>query len=159
VRNSTWLNRLEADHDNLRAALDGLEANGDTQLALKLAGALYRFWSMRGHLAEGQTRLDRLLAADEAPTAARARALNGAAVMAISRGDPLAAKERSEDALALHRRLGDDWGAAYSVPTASLGRRASSAIRNGAAGGCSRGKGDRRSALNARGGAAHQTRP
>jgi hypothetical protein len=49
---------------------------------------------MRGHLAEGQTRLERLLAADEAPTAARARALNGAAVMAISRGDPLAAKER-----------------------------------------------------------------
>jgi predicted ATPase len=115
-----WLNRLEADHDNLRAALDGLEANGDTQLALKLAGALYRFWSMRGHLAEGQTRLERLLAADEAPTAARARALNGAAVMAISRGDPLAAKERSEDALALHRRLGDDWGAAYSVFSLAL---------------------------------------
>jgi predicted ATPase len=115
-----WLNRLEADNDNLRAALDGLEANGDTQLALKLAGALYRFWSMRGHLAEGQTRLERLLAADEAPTAARARALNGAAVMAISRGDPLAAKERSEDALALHRRLGDDWGAAYSVFSLAL---------------------------------------
>jgi predicted ATPase len=115
-----WLDRLEADHDNLRAALDGLEAYGDTQLALKLAGALYRFWNMRGHFAEGQARLERLLAADEAPTAARARALNGAAVMAITRGDPLAAKARSEDALALHHRLGDDWGAAYSVFSIAL---------------------------------------
>jgi predicted ATPase len=115
-----WLDRLEAEHDNLRAALDWLEAHGDTQLALKLAGALYRFWNMRGHFAEGQARFERLLAADEVPTAARARALNGAAVMAISRGDPLAAKKRSEDALALHRRLGDDWGAAYSVFSLAL---------------------------------------
>jgi predicted ATPase len=115
-----WLDRLEAEHDNLRAALDWLEANGDTQLALKLAGALYRFWNMRGHFAEGQARFERLLAADEVPTAARARALNGAAVMAISRGDPLAAKKRSENALALHRRLGDDWGAAYSVFSLAL---------------------------------------
>ena len=115
-----WLDRLEADHDNLRAALDALEASGDTQLALKLAGALYRFWQMRCHFAEGQTRLERLLAADEQPTAARARAFNGAAVMAISRGDPLTAKERSEEALALHHRLGDDWGAAYSVFSIAL---------------------------------------
>jgi predicted ATPase len=115
-----WLDRLEADHDNLRAALDGLEAHRDTQLALKLAGALYRFWNMRGHFGEGEARLERLLAADEAPTAARARALNGAAVMAITRGDPLAAKARSEDALALHHRLGDDWGAAYSVFSIAL---------------------------------------
>ena len=115
-----WLDRLEAEHDNLRAALDGLESYGDTQLALKLAGALYRFWSMHGHFAEGRARLERLLAADEAPTAARARALNGAAVLAIPGGDLLAAKERSEDALALHRRLGDDWGAAYSVFSLAL---------------------------------------
>ena len=110
-----WLDRLEAEHDNLRAALDWLEALGDTQLTLRLSGALYRFWYMRGHFAEGRSRLERLLAADKQPTAMRARALNGAAVMAMNTGDPVTAKARSEEALALHRRLGDEWGAAYSV--------------------------------------------
>jgi predicted ATPase/class 3 adenylate cyclase len=110
-----WLGRLEREHDNLRAALDRLEAAGETQLALQLAGALYRFWYMRGHFPEGRTRLERLLRADEDPTAARARALNGAAVMAGSTGDPATATLRSKEALALHRELGDAWGVAYSV--------------------------------------------
>src|SRR2546428_2362650 len=70
---------------------------------------------MRGHFAEGRSRLEGLLGADEQPTTARARALNGAAVMAMNTGNPLAAKEWSEAALVLHRRVGDEWGAAYSV--------------------------------------------
>jgi predicted ATPase len=110
-----WLDRLEQEHDNLRAALDRLEALGDIQLALQLAGALYRFWYMRGLFAEGRTRLERLLTVEEQATATRARALNGAAVMALNTGDPVGAKERSEEALGLHRRLRDEWGAAYSV--------------------------------------------
>jgi non-specific serine/threonine protein kinase len=110
-----WLNRLEREHDNLRAALDWLEASGETQLALQLAGALYRFWYLRGHFAEGRPRLERLLDVDANRTSARARALNGAAVMAISTGDLAAARLRSEEALALHRELGDAWGSAYSV--------------------------------------------
>ena len=109
------LDRLSAEHDNLRAALEELEVAGDIQRALGLAGALYRFWYMRGHFAEGRRRLDTLLALDASPTAARARALNGAAVMALNTGDPAAARERSEEALALHSALGDEWGAAYSV--------------------------------------------
>src|SRR5205823_3402896 len=60
-----WLGRLEREHDNLRSALDGLEAAGETQPALRLAGALFRFWYLRGHFPEGRTRLERLLAADE----------------------------------------------------------------------------------------------
>jgi hypothetical protein len=110
-----WLNRLEREHDNLRAALDRLEASGETQLALQLAGALYRFWYLRGHFAEGRPRLERLLDVDANRTAARARALNGAAVMAGSTGDPTTDRLRSEEALALHRELGDAWGIAYSV--------------------------------------------
>jgi len=110
-----WLNRLEREHDNLRAALDRLEASGETQLALQLAGALYRFWYLRGHFAEGRPRLERLLDLDGNRTAARARALNGAGVMAGSTGDPATDKLRSEEALALHRELGDAWGIAYSV--------------------------------------------
>ena len=110
-----WLNRLEREHDNLRAALDRLEASGETQLALQLAGALYRFWYLRGHFADGRPRLERLLDIDANRTAARARALNGAAVMAGSTGDPVTDRLRSEEALALHRELGDAWGIAYSV--------------------------------------------
>src|SRR5205085_3175057 len=110
-----WLDRLEAEHDNLRAALDRLEAAGETQLALRLAGALYRFWYMRGHFREGLSRIERLLALDTSPTAARARALNGAAVMAVNTSDQAAARERSDEALALHQEHGDEWGAAYSI--------------------------------------------
>jgi predicted ATPase len=110
-----WLNQLEREHDNLRAALDRLEAWGETQLALQLAGALYRFWYLRGHFADGRPRLERLLDIDANRSAARARALNGAAVMAGSMGDPVTDRLRSEEALALHRELGDAWGIAYSV--------------------------------------------
>ena len=110
-----WLDRLEAEHDNLRAALDRLEAAGETQLGLRLAGALYRYWYMRGQLAEGRRRLEAALRADERPTAARARALNGAAVMAADGGELATGRLRAEEALALHRQLGDASGATYSI--------------------------------------------
>jgi predicted ATPase/class 3 adenylate cyclase len=108
-----WLDRLEREHDNLRAALDRLERSSETQRALQLAGALSRFWYMRGYLAEARRVLESALRADERPTAARARALNGAAAMAVS--DLATARLRAEEALALYRSLGDVWGATYSV--------------------------------------------
>ena len=52
--------------------------------------------------------------ADERPTAARGKALNGAASLAVNTGDAATARHRAEEALALHRTLGDAWGAAYS---------------------------------------------
>jgi predicted ATPase len=118
-----WLERLDAEHDNLRAALDSDEGAAETQNALQLAGALYRFWYMRGHLREARTRIERLLAADGRPTAYRARALDGAAAMLLNTGSAADARERSLAALALHRELGDEWGIAYSV--FSLGLAAS----------------------------------
>jgi predicted ATPase/class 3 adenylate cyclase len=110
-----WLGRLDAEHDNLRAALDRLEAVGETQLVLRLAGALSEFWGIRGHIAEGRRRLEAALAADDRPSAARAKALNGAADLAIGEADRATLQARAEEALALHRRLGDDWGAAESL--------------------------------------------
>ncbi len=79
-----WLDRLEREHDNFRAALDRLEASGDSETALRLAAALWRFWYLRGHLAEGRRRLESALRADERPTAARGKALNGAASLAVN---------------------------------------------------------------------------
>jgi tetratricopeptide (TPR) repeat protein len=109
-----WLDRLESERDNFRAALDRLEALGETKLTTRLAGALWRFWYLRGPLAEARRRLERALSADDGPTAARAKALNGAAVMAINTGDTDSAKLRAKEGMALHRSLGDEWGAAYS---------------------------------------------
>ena len=109
-----WLDRLEREHDNLRAALDRLETLCERELALRLVAALWRFWYLGGHLAEGRRRLERVLRTDDRPTAARAKALNGAAVMAVNTGDTATARLRAEEALALHRTLGDTWGAAYS---------------------------------------------
>jgi tetratricopeptide (TPR) repeat protein len=110
-----WLDRLEREHDNLRAALDQLETSGETELALRLAGAVSEFWDERGHLAEGRRRLERALVADGRPTTARARALNGAAALALNGGDAATARLRAEEGLALHRKLGDEWGTAESA--------------------------------------------
>ena len=110
-----WLDRLEVENDNIRAALDRLESSGQTQLALQMAGAFHRYWYLRGHLVEGWRVLDRLLRTDQRPTAARARALNGAAAVATNVGDQTAARLRVEEALTLNRTLGDAWGAAYAV--------------------------------------------
>jgi predicted ATPase/class 3 adenylate cyclase len=102
-----WLDRLEREHDNLRAALDQLTAAREGELVQRLAGALARFWDERGHLAEGRRRLEVALRLDSRSTPARGKALNGAADMAVSMGDATAARAWADDALVLHRELGD----------------------------------------------------
>jgi tetratricopeptide (TPR) repeat protein len=102
-----WLDRLEREHDNLRAALDHLTATGEGELVQRLTGALARFWDERAHLAEGRRRLEAALGLDHRPTLTRGKALNGAADMAVSMGDAAAARAWAEEALALHRDLGD----------------------------------------------------
>ncbi|CAA9576383.1 MAG: Transcriptional regulator, AfsR family, partial [uncultured Thermomicrobiales bacterium] len=82
-----WLARLEAEHDNLRAALVWAEGH-EPESCLRLAGALWRFWYARGHLAEGLRRLEAAVArADGRPADACARALLGAGVLADLQGD------------------------------------------------------------------------
>ena len=110
-----WLDRLERELDNLRGALDWLEASRDWQLALRLAGAMSEFWSEGEHVPEGRHRLESALQWDERPTAARAKALNAAAHMARVTGDASAARLRADEALQLHRTLGDGRGTAYSL--------------------------------------------
>jgi predicted ATPase/class 3 adenylate cyclase len=110
-----WLDSLESEHDNIRVALDRLAAQGDTQLALELAEAVWRFWKMRGHQLEAQPRLESLLALDQEPTAARGHALNAVAGMAVDNGEYETGTLYAEQALAIHREHGDAWGVARAT--------------------------------------------
>jgi predicted ATPase len=109
------LDRLSPEHDNFRAALDRLSALGETQLALRLAGALQRLWYHRAHLAEGRRRLEDALAADASPTPARAYAAHGAALMTLEVGDISATRKWAEEALAISEGLEDAWLTALST--------------------------------------------
>jgi predicted ATPase len=114
-----WYPRLEADNDNLRAALDHLQESGQSQSALQLAGTLSAFWES-GYLTEGRRRLEGLLRGDDSPTAARAKALDGAAVMARQMGDAKAAIGRAEEARTLYGELADGFGTASASMTLGL---------------------------------------
>jgi predicted ATPase/class 3 adenylate cyclase len=110
-----WHDRLEAELDNIRTALDTLEASGETEDVLLLAGSLGEFWAVKGHLTEGRRRIEHALEADRSPTTARAKALNAAADLATGSGDPATARARAEEGLALNRELGDRRGTADSL--------------------------------------------
>jgi predicted ATPase/DNA-binding SARP family transcriptional activator/DNA-binding CsgD family transcriptional regulator len=83
-----WLERLEREHDNLRAALSWALERGEVELALRLAGALWTFWQAHGHEGERRKWLEEALANDDrASVAARAKALEGMCWMAIDQRD------------------------------------------------------------------------
>jgi len=96
-----WLDVLDQERDNLRFALDHAHSNGDAELELRLVVALWRFWWVRGHLAEGRSRLETALArAHEVPPALRADAYRSGAGIAWSQGDHERARELAELGLA-----------------------------------------------------------
>ena len=99
-----WLDRLEAEHDNLRAALDWCREDGTgAEPGLRLARALYRFWRVRGYLAEGRERLAAATghAGAHAYPLARAAALRFASGLEQVQGNMAAARALAEEALAL----------------------------------------------------------
>jgi len=114
-----WLERLEMEHDNLRAALSwALGQEEETELELRLGGALGEFWHLRGYLSEGRRWLQAGLAKGEATlTAARTRALARAGYIAWEQGDYPHSVALSEESLTLSRKLGDATGAAAALYT------------------------------------------
>ena len=113
-----WLQQLEEEHENLRAALSwNLEEAGSGGGGLRLCGALERFWNTRGHLSEGRVWCARALgkAGGEVPTLERAKALNTAATLAYYQGDYLAAQTLYDDSLAIRRDLSDPVGIARTL--------------------------------------------
>ena len=111
-----WLDLLEREQANLRAAIDWLRDEGQLEEALRLGGALWRFWWLRGDVDEGRHQLESLLAqtVTVAP-AVRAKALNGAGVLAESRGDWDTATRFHQESLEISRRIGDQRGVAWSL--------------------------------------------
>ncbi|HEX2090530.1 MAG TPA: adenylate/guanylate cyclase domain-containing protein [Actinomycetota bacterium] len=116
-----WLNRLEAELNNIRAVMDRLEDTGNYELVLRLGGALLRFWYLKSHQAEAQRRLERALGASSAETWHRARALHAAAAMAHDLGDRATTRLRIQEAIAIYRKLGDKRGIAWANLSAGLG--------------------------------------
>ncbi len=120
-----WLERLEREHDNLRAALNwalehrsGNEGEQCKELALRLAGALRQFWYFHGHFVEGYAFLKRALAesAGAAP-AVLAKALLTAAILALAGGEKQQMVALAEEGLALYRKLEDQDGIGFSLFT------------------------------------------
>jgi non-specific serine/threonine protein kinase len=98
-----WVERLEEEHDNIRAALSWSLGQGqDAELALRIGAALGAFWYLRGYFSEGRKWLEEALAqSSRAPTAARARALHRVSWLALLQGDLDRAEEASEGGLGL----------------------------------------------------------
>ena len=130
-----WLERIDADLDNLRAAQEWALA-WDPPRAVQMAGAVWMYWHLRGRPTEGRIWLERALAAYPAaadseggandPAAPplllsrRSRALHGAGTLAWVQGDGAAARPLFEDALGLRRAVGDTAGVAGTLNNLGL---------------------------------------
>ncbi|MCC7023056.1 MAG: tetratricopeptide repeat protein [Thermomicrobiales bacterium] len=111
-----WLERLAAEHDNLRAALASIVGRGDGAAAMRLAPRLWRFWKLRGFPSEGRTWLERALAlADRDDAAGRATAELGLGELAMETPDLAAAEAHYRASLALCEQQGDRRGIAFAL--------------------------------------------
>ena len=110
-----WLDRLEADHENLRRALDWwLSDPTGVDEGLRLSAALWRFWAVRGHYAAGRAWLGRALAREGGTPALRAKAANAGGNLARAQGEYAEAERLFRAALTTMR------GAGHPVAVGSL---------------------------------------
>ncbi|MEJ7790859.1 MAG: BTAD domain-containing putative transcriptional regulator [Gaiellaceae bacterium] len=103
-----WLRRLDAELDNLRAALTWATEEDEADVGLRIGAALWRYWQLRGSDSEGRERLERLLALRSGSGEARAQALSRTASLAFVKGDHEAVRRYGDASLPVLRRLGDN---------------------------------------------------
>ena len=121
VQQTEWFDRLEAEHGNLRAALQWTTLQGEEEIGLRLAGALGRFWDLHDHWAEGRQWIETLLALPLAAAAAsekgaaRIRALRVAGALAYRQLDLTAASGYLKQSLTLARAAADRSGEAAAL--------------------------------------------
>jgi predicted ATPase len=114
----TWLQRLNREQDNLRAALRWAIEHHAGELTQRMAGALQSFWLTRGYWSEGRRWLEESLAMDSGAAlapAVRAKALYGAGVLTRFQGDFARARMLCEQSLMLYRALADQTGALMAL--------------------------------------------
>jgi predicted ATPase/class 3 adenylate cyclase/DNA-binding CsgD family transcriptional regulator len=114
---AAWLERVAAELDNLRAAMEWCgNLEGDSLLGLRIATSLGLFWAVRAYLREGRQWLERMMArTPDAPTPLRARALDWIGVLAWWQGEVAAVKGPCERALAISRAVDYRWGSALAL--------------------------------------------
>ncbi|HUP83578.1 MAG TPA: adenylate/guanylate cyclase domain-containing protein [Candidatus Limnocylindria bacterium] len=110
-----WLDTLEREHDNLRAAFSRAGELGMLDDALTAAGAIWRFWQQRGHFTEARNVYDRLLAQPGAAPAARAKALVGGGGIAYWQNDFSVVGPWYSEAVELYKTAGDKAGTAEAL--------------------------------------------
>jgi tetratricopeptide (TPR) repeat protein len=104
---AAWLDRLEPEHDNMRAALSWALEHEEAELTLRLGGALQWFWNMAGYYGEGRSWLEAALAENGRTTAeARAKVLEGLGWLANQQGDLDRAEAAAEEGLKLCAEAG-----------------------------------------------------
>ncbi len=113
-RQVEWMERLEQESGNLRAAMSWALGTGEVETAARLGWALWPFWWVRGHHREGRRWMEVLLELDP-PAAFRAVALLVAGQMAYAQGDYEACKEYASESLELAREVGDTARVAHAV--------------------------------------------
>lgn len=117
-----WLQQLDREHDNFRAALQWAMDSGAIEQGLRLGAALGLFWFIQGYLLEGRSYLTALLSMNQStntPITARAEALNTAGMLARYQGDYGQAFTLTNESLQIYRQLEDKQGLANSL--ANLG--------------------------------------
>jgi non-specific serine/threonine protein kinase len=113
---SVWLEWLEVEYDNVRAALEwGQATHANAEAGLRLAGALWAFWYLRGKLSEGRLWLEGALTGARGGTSARAKVFNASGHLAFMQGDLIAARLFYEESLAIRRESGDKRGVVDSL--------------------------------------------
>lgn len=115
-----WFDRLELEQSNIRTALDWTSTH-DTKLLLRLSSAAWRFWYSRGHLSEGQQRLEYALrTADDTNSRWAAKALRALAVFLERKGHYDKAHTAAEESLAIYRGIGDEIGASDALEALAI---------------------------------------
>ena len=110
-----WLDFAEAEHDNVRAALEWAQENGEVDLARRLAAASWRFWQARGHLHEARRRVEAALALPGGELEFRARAMEALGGIYWWQAKMMECLQVYEEALAIQRELGDPKGIANAL--------------------------------------------
>jgi predicted ATPase/DNA-binding CsgD family transcriptional regulator len=114
-RQKSVFDRLEAECDNLRGAIEWSLEQREAEVAAQISARVSRFWIFRGRMSEGRRWLERALSGFSEPNAVRAKALNVAAILASLQDDSETARRLAEESLELSRELAEKQQTGYAL--------------------------------------------